>query len=171
MRQRKTIVVFCSYSHKDEKFLKKMITHLSILKRQGVIKEWWDGEIGAGEEWQQEIDEHLEAADIILLLVSADFIASDFCWGKEMTRALDRHDAGAALVIPVVLRPVDWQGGAPFSRLQALPKDGKAITLWSNREIAWVEVAKGIRKKAEQLSRGASPVQRVIEKTKGFRFT
>ncbi len=154
----KPVILFYSYSHKDEKMREVLAAHLSPLKRQGVIKEWYDREIGAGEEWQDAIDEHLEGADIILLLVSAFFIASDYCWGKEMVRALKRHDAGEAVVIPIIVRPVDWSG-AHFGRLQALPKDAKPVTRWANRDAAWVDVAKGIRKVAEALAAGL-PVER-----------
>lgn len=141
------------YSHKDEKFRDALATHLSLLKRQGVIKEWYDRKITAGEEWGNAIDEHLEVADIILLLVSPDFISSDYCWGKEMIKALERHDAGKARVIPIIVRPVNWSG-APFGRLQALPKNAKAVTLWANRDSAWVDVASGIAKAIETLAEG-----------------
>ena len=98
------IEVFISYSHKDEALREKLGTHLSLLKRQGVIDEWHDRRIGAGQEWAGAIDEHLNSAAVILLLVSADFVASDYCYDLEMTRALERHDAGDARVIPVILR-------------------------------------------------------------------
>jgi hypothetical protein len=88
--------------------------------------------------------EQLERARIILLLVSANFIASDYCWGTEVRRALERHARNEAVVIPVILSPVDWHS-APFGKLQALPTDGKPINTWGNRDQAWTEVAKGIR--------------------------
>ena len=75
------------------------------------------------------IDEHLEAADVVLLLISADFLASDYCYDTEMKRALEKHKAGKARVIPIIIRPVDWKG-APFGELQALPKNAKAVTSW-----------------------------------------
>ena len=105
------------------------------MQRQEVITAWHDRLIGAGEEWKHEIDENLERADLILLLVSSDFIASDYCYDEEMTRALQRHDAGKARVIPVIVRDVNWSK-APFAKLQALPKDGKAVTLWPDRDCA-----------------------------------
>jgi hypothetical protein len=101
-----------------------------------VIKEWYDRDIDAGEEWRNAIDKHLEAADIILLLVSADFIDSDYCWDKEVSRAMERHYSGAACVIPIIVQPVDWSG-APFGRLQALPEGSKPVALWGNREEGW----------------------------------
>jgi hypothetical protein len=154
-----TMVLFYSYAHEDEKFLKRLIKHLSPLKHEGLIAEWYDRDIGAGEEWRIAIDDHLQTADIILFLVSADFVASDYCWDVEMSRALERHDAEQALVIPIIVQPVDWSK-TPFGKLQALPKDGKPITLWSNREAAWENVAKAIRSKAENLA-SSQPFKRV----------
>ena len=142
--------LFYSYSHKDEDLRNQLETHLKLMQRQGVITAWHDRLIGAGEEWKDEIDENLERADLILLLVSSDFIASDYCYDKEMTRALQRHDAGEARVIPVIVRDVNWSK-APFAKLQALPKDGKAVTLWPDRDCAWRNVAEGIERAAEEL--------------------
>jgi hypothetical protein len=144
------IEVFISYSHEDEALRKKLGTHLSLLKRNKVIDEWHDWRIGAGQEWAGAIDEHLNSAAVILLLVSPDFLASDYCCDIEMTRALQRHDAGDARVIPVILRDVDWQG-APFAKLNALPKDAKPVTSWSSRDKAFTDVARGIREAVEEL--------------------
>ncbi len=143
--------VFFSYSHRDEAFRRTLENHLSILRRQGIIQGWSDRDIAAGEEWKTEIDQNLEVADIILLLVSDEFIASDYCWDKEMTRALERHDAHEARVVPIIIKPVDWRK-APFARLQALPKDGRPITTWSNRDEAWLDVARGMRRVAGVLN-------------------
>ena len=143
--------LFYSYSHLDEKLRVRLEKHLSILKRSGLLRDWHDRRIGAGREWEGEIDAELERADIILLLVSADFIDSDYCWDVEMRRALARHKAGEARVIPIILKPVLWED-APFGELQALPKDAKAITEWPNRETAFRNVAKGIRAAALEIS-------------------
>jgi internalin A len=142
--------VFISYSHKDETLRSELETHLKLLQRRGLISVWTDRKIAAGEEFKGKIDENQELANIILLLVSADFMASDYCYDVEMERALERHEAKQARVIPVILRDVDWHS-APFGKLQALPKDGKAITLWGDRDSAWNDVATGIRKLAEQI--------------------
>src|SRR2546428_5176738 len=150
---RKPLILFYSYSHRDERYRDALAIHLATLKRQGVIKEWYDREIGAGEEWRNVIDDRLGASDIILLLVSPDFIASDYCWGTEIARAMARYDAGETHVIPIIVRPVDWNG-APFGSLQALPKNGKAITLWANRDVAWLDVERGIGKVVEALVSG-----------------
>ena len=144
------IEIFISYSHKDEALREQLGNHLGLLKRQGVIDAWHDRRIGAGQEWAGAIDDHLSRAAVILLLVSSDFLASDYCYDLEMTRALERHDAGDARVIPVILRSVDWTG-APFAKLQALPKDGKPVRAWTDQDEAFTDVARGIRKVVEEL--------------------
>ena len=102
-------------------------------------------------EWDREIDRQLDAAGIILLLVSADFPASDYCWDKEVTRAIEHHDKGEATVVPVMLRSCDWKG-APFAKLQGLPEDMKPVNSWDDRDSAWTNVAKGIRSTAEAMA-------------------
>src|SRR3954454_3098315 len=141
------ISLFYSYSHKDEALRKKLETHLSLLQNEGVISGWHDRRIAAGTEWDGAISENLDKAGIILLLVSADFLASRYCRDVEIERAMERHEAGTARVIPVILRPVDWHT-APFGKLQALPQDGKAVTEWPNRDKALTSIARGIREVA-----------------------
>src|SRR5258708_39265386 len=118
--------LFYSYSHRDEDLRRKLETHLAPLRREGVFGEWHDHMIGAGTEWKGQIDAHLNAAKVILLLISADFLASDYCYDVEMMRALERQANDEARVIPIILRPVDWQN-APFAKLQVLPTAGKPI--------------------------------------------
>ena len=137
--------LFYSYAHEDGNLRDALETHLKILHRRGLIAPWYDRKIDAGDEWKLQIDEHLERADIILLLVSADFIASDYCWDIEMVRALERHEAGEACIIPVIVRDVNWHK-APFGRLQALPPNGLAVDLWPNRDTAWRQVSEGIER-------------------------
>jgi hypothetical protein len=120
-----------------------------MLKRQGVIDTWHDRRIGAGQEIDAAIDDHINSDEIILLLVSPDFIASDYCYNIEMTRAMERHHAKEAIVIPVILRPCDWHY-APFGKLLATPPDGKSVTLWADRDEAFLQVAKEVRKAAER---------------------
>jgi internalin A len=141
--EEKRVRVFYSYCHKDESLRNELEVSLKILERTGVIDSWHDRKIMAGEEWEDEIDEHLEAADIVLLLVSADFVASNYCYDVEMVRAMERHEAGEACVIPVVVRDVNWKK-APFAKLQALPEDAKAVMLWADRDTAWRNVSEGI---------------------------
>jgi hypothetical protein len=114
------------------------------LEREGLIQSWHDRHIRAGKDWEDEIDTSLDSAGVILLLISPDFIASEYCYGKEVKRALERHRIGEARAIPVILRPVDWHG-TPFAKLQALPKDGTPVTQWSDQDAALLDVAKGVR--------------------------
>lgn len=144
-----TATVFLSYSHADEGLRDQLEKQLAILRRQGVIEVWHDRRIAAGEEWAQEIDAHVEQDDIILLLISPDFLASDYCYDKEMTRAVERHAARSAIVIPVILRPCDWHE-TPFGKLQAVPTDGKPITSFPDRDQAMLEVARAVRAAAER---------------------
>jgi hypothetical protein len=143
--------LFFSYAHKDEKLRDELAVHLTMLRRQGVISAWHDRQITAGSEWANAIDDHLNSADIILLLISPDFIASDYCYDIELKRAMERHEAREAVVIPVILRPVDWTG-APFGKLQALRKNAEPVNRWSDRDEAWLNVVQGIRKVAETLA-------------------
>jgi len=142
--------LFYSYSHKDENLRNELETHLKLLQRQGMIETWHDRKIEAGDEWKRKIDENLERADIILLLISADFIASDYCYEIEMKRTLERHQNGEARVIPVIVRDCNWRI-APFAKLQALPKDGKAVKKWPDKDSAWRNVAEGIERVVEEM--------------------
>ena len=147
------IEIFCSYAHEDRQLLDELQIHLRILQRQGLIDVWHDRDISAGTEWKQEISKHLNEAHIILLLISPDFLNSDYCYSNEMKRALERHERGEARVIPVILRPVYWQN-APFSKLQALPTDAKPITSssWHHLDEAFFDVAEGITKIVASMS-------------------
>ena len=145
------IKLFYSYSHEDEELREQLEKHLAILRWQGVITDWHDRKIGAGREWEGEIDEHLNTAHVVLLLISSDFMASDYCYDVEMKRALKRHDAGEARVIPIILRPVFWRE-SPFSKLLALPTDGQPVTLWDNQDAAFTNIAEGIQEVVEELN-------------------
>ena len=149
------INIFISYSHKDEFFREELSKHLVMLRRQGIIHVWHDRRIGAGKDIHGEINENLEAADIVLLLVSPDFLASDYCYDREMARAMERHREGSARVIPVILRVCDWHN-APLAHLNAVPRDGRAITKFSDRDEGFNEVAKAIRDVATELGSGAA---------------
>lgn len=138
------VEVFCSYAHEDEFWLRKLEAHLSLLKRQGLISVWYKRKIAPGTDWAREIDSHLDTASLILLLISPDFLASDYCYGVEMQRALKRHAANATRVIPILLRHCDWQS-APFAHLQTLPTNAKPIIRWRDRDEAMTEAATGIR--------------------------
>jgi hypothetical protein len=155
------IEVFYSYAHEDEKLRDELEKHLTILKRQGVITGWHDRKITAGQKWAGEIDQHLNTARVILLLISADFLASDYCYEVEMTRALERDDRNEARVIPVILRKVDWQG-APFGKLEALPTDAKPITSWSNLDEAFNDVAVASVRRSKNFATPARERQQVV---------
>src|SRR2546422_5939712 len=155
------ISVFISYAHEDEPLCQQLEAHLSLLRRQGLVATWYDRQIVPGTEWAREIDAHLETAQLVLLLISPDFLASEYCYGIEMRRALGRYQNGEALVIPIIVRPVDWEG-APFAHLQCLPRDARAVTEWDNRDAAFRDIARGIRAAIEQLpstSVARQPVQ------------
>jgi hypothetical protein len=142
--------LFISYSHSDEELKDELIKHLEPLRHRNMIEEWHDRKITAGKEWGKEISRELSSADIILLLISIDFINSEYCYGTEMERAIERHQKGEARVIPIILRSCLWQY-APFAKLQALPKDAKAVQSWSDRDEALTDIVDGIGKVAEEL--------------------
>jgi formylglycine-generating enzyme required for sulfatase activity len=148
----KPISLFYSYSHKDEELRLKLQDHLAALKWSGMIAEWNDRDIEAGKEWEREIDHHLSSADIILLLVSASFIASPYCWSVEVRKALERHERGEARVIPVILRPCRWQR-TPFAKFQATPKDARPVTDWPDEHAAFDDVVSKIEAVVDELRR------------------
>ncbi len=135
--------LFYSYSHKDEEHQAELEIHLTLLKRKGLLETWSDRKITPGQEWAGEIDKALERADIILLLISSDFIASNYCYDIEMTRALKRHNAKEATVIPIIVRDCNWDI-EPLRKLKALPKDAQPVKLWPDKDTAWKNVAEGI---------------------------
>ena len=145
------VSLFYSYSHRDEQFRDELEKHLSTLRRLGQIRSWHDRRIGPGDEWKQEIDQNLKSADIILLLISPDFIASEYCYAVETELALKRHNAKEATVIPVLLRPVDFKG-LPFADLQMLPKDTYPIAKWASVDDAYKNVAEGIREAVRRVA-------------------
>jgi hypothetical protein len=157
--------VFLSYSHRDEALREQLETHLSMLRRQGVISTWHDRRLLAGDSIDDGIVRELELADIILLLVSPDFLASEYCYGVEVARALNRHAAGEARVIPVILRPCDWRT-APFGKLLASPTDGRPITKWPDQDDAFLDIARAIRAAARPMD-GASGNAKVAKPAPG----
>ena len=148
--------VFYSYSHRDERMLHRLRKHLAMLRRHGAITEWYDRDIEAGSEWRDEIVTELDAADVILLLVSADFLDSDFCYEQEILRAVERSDRGEATVIAVMLRPVDGWDTTPFAKLQAVPTDARPVTRWTDPELAFSDAAAKIRAAIESRIRTGS---------------
>ncbi len=138
--------LFYSYAHTDEDLRAKLEKHLAALQRAQLISGWSDRKILPGTEWAAEIQAAMERAGIILLLVSADFLASEYCYNIELPFALKRHQAGSAIVIPVLLRPVEWKD-TPFAVLQALPDGARAVTLWTNQDEAFAEIAARLRER------------------------
>src|ERR1700694_5312422 len=126
MRMASPLEVFCCYARKDQSLLNELKIHLTSLQQQGFIALWSDIDIDPGAAWEEEIKKHLNTAQIILLLISPDFMASDYCYSIEMRRALERHERGEAHVIPILLRPTIWKG-APFDKIQVLPTNAKPV--------------------------------------------
>jgi hypothetical protein len=148
--------IFFSYSHKDEALRNELEAHLALLKHEGLVESWHDRRIVAGEELDEAIFSQLETANIILLLVSSDFMSSNYCYSREMTRAMERHYAQEAKVIPIILRHCDWNN-APFGKLMAVPRDAKPVTSWPDRDEAFTDVAKQIRQAVEGLRTSTVP--------------
>jgi|APFre7841882724_1041349.scaffolds.fasta_scaffold00795_5 hypothetical protein len=142
--------IFLSYAHKDEVLKKELDKHLMPLKRSGKIETWNDRELIAGQEWNDEILSELNKADIILLLISSDFIASQYIWEKELTTAMKRHNEGTAKVVPVIIKNCLWQE-MPFAKLQALPRNAKPVASYTNRDDALTEIAFAINKLVEYM--------------------
>jgi len=148
--QKMAPILFFSYSHVDEGLRNQLEVHLAALKRQGLIATWHDRRITAGTPVGDAIDRNLDASQVILLLVSSDFIASDYCYEREMARAMERHEKGEARVIPVIIRPCDWHD-LRFGNLLAAPRDGKAITTWANIDEAFLDVERAIKAAVTEL--------------------
>lgn len=146
----KVLKIFYCYARKDKPLREEMDLHLSTLKRLNHVITWADHEIAPGEDWANSIDSHLNDADIIFLLISPNFMGSDYCYGIEMRRALERHEQKQARVIPIILRPVDWED-APFSRLQVLPTNALPVTSWADRDAAFADVVKNLRPMIKEL--------------------
>lgn len=149
-RENHSLKVFVSYSHIDEKQKEALLKHLKPLERMKLITEWHDRKLVAGDAWGEEISRNLERADIVLLLVSVDFINSKYCYDVELDRALERHADGTCRVVPVIVRGCIWQH-TPFAKLQALPRDGKPVTSWPDLDEALSSIAEGVRILAEDI--------------------
>lgn len=159
-----TFKIFCSYAHKDEPLREALDPHFALLRRQGVATFWSDKELYAGDDWASRIDRNLRTADIILLLLSANFINSNYCFDIELKLAAARHQRREAVVIPVVLQPCNWErvsvncegGEFALGKVQALPSGARPVTKWRNRHEAFDSIAEGVSKVVEQLASGAA---------------
>lgn len=145
------VTVFLSYAHRDDRLREELDKHLSPLRRSALIETWHDRRITPGTELDTEIDQRLASADLVLLLISPDFINSDYCYRREMRTALRRHAKGQARVIPIILRPVDWLR-TPIGGLLATPRDAKPVTTWHRRDDALLDVATSVRRAAEEIT-------------------
>lgn len=129
---------FISYSHHDKTSLERLHVHLSNLKRSGNLETWYDRDILAGSELNTEIETELASANLFLLLISPDFIASDYCVEREMSRALERHAEGTCRIVPIIVEECDWMAIDELRKLKALPEDGKPISQWANENTAYL---------------------------------
>jgi hypothetical protein len=154
---------FISYSHHDKAVLERLHVHLTNLTRGGHIETWYDRDILAGSELDAEINRELEAANLFLLLVSPDFIASDYCVEREMKRALERHAAGTARVVPVIVEECDWKAMGELRQLKAVPTDGKAISSWANSNNAYLNIVQELRRIVEAENTPAPTVKAADE--------
>ncbi|BCL35793.1 TIR domain-containing protein [Nostoc sp. MS1] len=142
--ENRAIKIFFSYDEKDKELQDELAKHLKLMQREGTIQAWHGHDISGGSDKESEIEKHLNSAQIILLLISPDFIFSEELWERDVKRAMERHQAKEARVIPIILRPVDWEK-TPFGRLQPLPKNRQPVTTWKNQDEAFAEIAKDIR--------------------------
>ncbi|GHO84900.1 toll/interleukin-1 receptor domain-containing protein [Dictyobacter formicarum] len=145
-----SINIFYCYASEDKDLQNELNKHLRPLIRQYRLKIREGSDISPGAEWEKEIQAMIDTAHVILLLVSPDSISSAYIYEREIPRAIERHKAGDAYVIPVILRPVDWQE-AMFSNLPVLPKDARPVITWPNRDEAFLDIAKGIRKVIDKI--------------------
>lgn len=137
--------VFLSYSHKDENIREELATHMHSLIRSNLISTWSDKMIVPGQDWEQEIIHNIETADIILLLVSADFIKSDYCFDKEVKLAVKRTEQNDAILVPIIARTCNWKD-TPFAKFQVLPTGAKPINSWSDKDEAYTDIVIGLKK-------------------------
>jgi len=153
------LLIFYAYSHEDDALRQELSRRLAGLEDEGVTRGWYDREIGPGEEWQKQLNIQLDAADIILLLVSPAFLASKYCMDVELPNAMSRHFAGRAKVIPIILRPARWKD-TPFGTLQALPSGGEPVATWEDEEEAFADIVRGIRRVATEYRAGGGSKRR-----------
>lgn len=149
-RPKRPLLLFYSYAEIDEPHRRQLDNHLAALKREGLLRTWWDQKVEPGHDYRTQIEANLARAHIVLLLVSADLLGAEGPWGEQLDRAMARHLRHQARVIPIRIRPADW-GNLPHASLAALPSDGRAVIQWPNHDDAWVDVAAGIRRAVEEI--------------------
>lgn len=159
-----TVKIFCSYAHRDEPLREALDPHLALLRRHGVATFWSDHQIYAGTDWAAQIDHNLRTANVVLLLLSANFFNSNYCFDIELKQAAARHLRREAVVIPIVLQPCDWNGVSveceggrlDLGSVQALPVGARPVTKWRNRQEAFANIAEGVSRVVEQMTAGAA---------------
>ena len=155
------VALFYSYAHEDEPLRDELQGHLKLLERRGLLAPWHDRQIVPGADWAAAIDANLQGAELVLLLLSKDFIESDYIMGVELAAAMKRHAEQAATVVPIMLRAFDLEPedveALPFLKLQGLPTDLKPVTSWANRDEAWTNVAKGLRQAVKAIRERRPP--------------
>ncbi|EWS96429.1 toll-Interleukin receptor [Pseudoalteromonas sp. SCSIO_11900] len=156
--------IFISYAHKDELYKEELIEHMSGLRRAGIINEWNDRKIVAGQNWEEEISSSLTSSNIILFLISASFMNSDYCMGVEVKTALEMHERREAQLIPIVIRAVDWSD-SEISKIQGLPKDARPISSWENADEAWLDVISGLKNHIQNFEPKTPAVTSIVNST------
>lgn len=145
--------VFVSYARVDEPHQMRLAVHLAPLVREGLIGLWCDRAVTAGSDWERDIQHELAAADIVILLVTPDFVASGYCFDRELPEALRRNEEEGLRILPVLVKSVDL-ANLPIARFQCLPTDRRPVSAWRDPDEAWLQVARGVRRAAEEI-RGA----------------
>lgn len=170
MLRAKLMRAFISYSHKDSAALERLHTHLAMLKREGKITSWYDREILAGDNIDEEIAANFKASDLFLALVSPDFLASPYCYDREMTEAMTRHNDGTMRVVPIILEPCDWKATS-LQKVKAVPRDGKPVSDWTNANTAFLDIVTELRRLTTAPIPSSEPkVQASTDKTVGRRY-
>ncbi|MGH3449661.1 MAG: TIR domain-containing protein [Haloechinothrix sp.] len=150
--------LFLSYAHEDRDLVTELRKHLAPLRHEQIVADWYDREVMAGQDWDREIRAQLESSDLVIVVVSADFVASDYAYGRELALALRLHDQGRLRLLPVIGRNCKWQN-LPLARLQVLPEGAVPISSWDQRDDALVSVVVGVERVAREiLSSGDSLV-------------
>jgi len=143
-RTSKELSVFISYAHEDEYFKNELLKHLEGIKRNKLITTWDDSQILPGQPWDAVIKQKLAKSDIIIFLISADFLASAYCNEVEIKKAIGRHKKGEATLIPIIVRHCDFESSS-LSQIQALPKFAKPVASWEDQDEAWLDVVKFLK--------------------------
>jgi tetratricopeptide (TPR) repeat protein len=139
--------IFISYSRANADMKRRLLVHLSTLKAEGLVSVWDDGCIEAGQLWREELDKAIREADVVLFLVSAEFLASPFCQDVEVPELLKRHREEGVLIIPVIVDYCAWEGIEWLGKFQVLPRDGKPVPARRRQSMAWTEVIRGLRQR------------------------